>query len=151
MLLGKADGERARSLAGRGNAGQARARTGAIFATSRKARAHGPSSDASRTAGPTAANGGWLRSITTIVIFDVAAPLAAYNLLRSAGLTAVTALLLSGVFPALGVTLGAIWHRRLDLVGALVLAGILVGTVLGLVSHSAKLLLVVEATSSILD
>ena len=101
-----------------------------------------PSSDASRTAGTTAANGGWLRSITTIVIFDVAAPLAAYNLLRSAGMTAVTALLLSGVFPALGVTLGAIRHRRLDVVGALVLAGILVGTVLGLVSHSAKLLLV---------
>jgi hypothetical protein len=100
-----------------------------------------PSSDASRT-GTTAAKGGWLRSITTIVIFDVAAPLAAYNLLRSAGMTAVTALLLSGVFPALGVTLGAIRHRRLDVVGALVLAGILVGTVLGLVSQSAKLLLV---------
>jgi hypothetical protein len=101
-----------------------------------------PSSDASRTAGTTATKGGWLRSITTIVIFDVAAPLAAYNLLRSAGMTAVTALLLSGVFPALGVTLGAIRHRRLDVVGVLVLAGILVGTVLGLVSHSAKLLLV---------
>ena len=77
-----------------------------------------------------------------IVIFDMAAPLAAYNLLRSAGLTAVTALLLSGVFPALGVTLGAIRHRRLDAVGALVLAGIVVGTVLGLVSHSTRLLLV---------
>ena len=77
-----------------------------------------------------------------IVIFDVAAPLAAYSLLRSAGLTAVTALLLSGVFPALGVTIGVIQHRRLDVVGALVLAGIVVGTVLGLVSHSTRLLLV---------
>jgi hypothetical protein len=76
-----------------------------------------------------------------IVIFDIAAPLAAYNVLRSAGLTAVTALLLSGVFPALGVTAGAIRHRRLDVAGALVLAGI-VGTVLGLVSHSTRLLLV---------
>jgi hypothetical protein len=77
-----------------------------------------------------------------IVIFDIAAPLVAYKWLRSAGLTAVNALLLSGVFPAIGVAISAIRHRRLDVVGALVLAGILVGTALGLVSHSARLLLV---------
>ena len=56
--------------------------------------------------------------------------------------TAVTALLLSGVFPALHVIINAIRHRRLDVVGALVLAGIAVGTVLGLVSHNARLVLV---------
>jgi hypothetical protein len=77
-----------------------------------------------------------------IVIFDVAAPLAAYSLLRSAGLTAVAALLLSGVFPALGVTIGALRNHRLELVGALVLAGIVLGTALALVSHSTRLLLV---------
>ena len=77
-----------------------------------------------------------------IVIFDVAAPLAAYSLLRSAGLSTVTALLLSGVFPALGVAITAIRSRRLDAVGALVLAGIVVGTILGLAFHSARLLLV---------
>jgi hypothetical protein len=77
-----------------------------------------------------------------IVIFDVAAPLVAYSLLRSDGLSAVTALLLSGVFPAAGVAIKAVQHRRLDVVGALVLAGIVVGTVLGLVTHSAKLMLV---------
>jgi hypothetical protein len=100
------------------------------------------SSDARRNAGTTAAKGGQLRSITMIVIFDVAAPLVAYKVLRSAGLTAVAALLLSGVFPALGVTIGAVRHRRIDAVGVLVLAGIAVGTILGLVSHSARLLLV---------
>jgi intracellular septation protein A len=100
------------------------------------------SSDARRTAGDTAATGGRLRPIARIVIVDIAAPLAAYNLLRSAGLTAVTALLLSGVFPALSVTVAAIRHRRLDVLGALVLAGVVVGTVLGLVSHSTRLLLV---------
>jgi len=100
------------------------------------------SGDARRTAGTTAAKGGRVRSITMIVIFDVAAPLAAYNVLRSAGLSAVTALLLSGVFPVLGVTIGAVRNRRLDMVGALVLAGIVVGTALGLVSHSARLVLV---------
>jgi len=99
-------------------------------------------SDARQSAGTPAAKGGQLRSVTMIVIFDVAAPLVAYKLLRSAGMTAVTALLLSGVFPALGVAIGVIRHRRLDVVGAVVLAGILAGTVLGLVSHSAKLVLV---------
>jgi intracellular septation protein A len=100
------------------------------------------SRDARRTAEQTAAKGGWLRSITTIVIIDIAVPLAAYSALRSAGLTAVTALVLSGVFPALSVTFSAIRHRRLEVVGALVLAGIAVGAVLGLVFDSARLVLV---------
>jgi hypothetical protein len=82
-----------------------------------------------------------LRPIAKIVIVDVAAPLIAYQLLRSAGLSTVTALVLSGVFPAFGVVIGAVAHRRLDVVGALILAGILVGTVLGLISHSARLVL----------
>jgi intracellular septation protein A len=85
---------------------------------------------------------GRLRSMSRTLIFDVAAPLAAYYLLRSAGLTAVEALLVSGVFPALGVGLGALRNHRLDAIGALVLVGILVGTVLGLVGHSARLLLI---------
>src|SRR5262249_57049914 len=96
-------------------------------------------SDASRSAGSSAAKGGRLLSISMIVIFDIAAPLVAYNVLRSAGLTAVTALLLSGVFPALGVAIGVIRHRRLDVVGAVVLAGIVVGTVGGLVTHKSTL------------
>ena len=100
------------------------------------------SSDASRSAGSSAAKGGRLLSISMIVIFDIAAPLVAYNVLRSAGLTAVTALVLSGVFPAIGVAIGVIRHRRLDVVGAVVLAGIAVGTVVGLVSHNARLVLV---------
>jgi intracellular septation protein A len=100
------------------------------------------SHDARPAGGHSPAKGGMARSIATTVIVDVAAPLAAYSLLRSAGLPAVAALLLSGVFPALNVTISAIRHRRLDLVGALVLAGIAVGAVLGLVSHSTRLLLV---------
>jgi hypothetical protein len=99
-------------------------------------------SDARQTAGTSAAKDGQIRSITMIVIFDVAAPLVAYQWLRSAGVTAVAALLLSGVFPALHVIINVIRHRRLDVVGALVLAGIAVGTVLGLVSHNARLVLV---------
>lgn len=101
--------------------------------------------DASRDAKPPAGAkpemAGRLRSIAKIVIIDVAAPLIAYSLLRSAGMSTVTALVLSGVFPALGVAIGVVRHRRLDVVGALVLAGILVGTLLGLISHNARLVL----------
>lgn len=100
------------------------------------------SRDARQTAGHAPVKGGMVRSIAMIVIVDVAAPLAAYSLLRSAGMNAVAALLLSGVFPALSVTISAIRHRRLDVVGGLVLAGIAVGALLGLVSHSTRLLLV---------
>jgi hypothetical protein len=100
-----------------------------------------PSRDATPTAGAKSETASRLRSIAKIVIIDVAAPLIAYSLLRSAGMSTVTALVLSGVFPALGVAISVIQRRRLDVVGALVLAGILVGTVLGLISHSARLVL----------
>ena len=76
-----------------------------------------------------------------IAVFDIAGPLVAYNLLRSAGFGPVTALVLSGVFPAAGVIIGIIEHRRVDALGVLVLAGIAVGAVLGLVSHNARLML----------
>ncbi len=58
-----------------------------------------------------------------IAVFDIVGPLATYSMVRSAGLGAVPALLLSGVFPALGVLLGFARHRRVDAVGVLVLAG----------------------------
>ena len=76
-----------------------------------------------------------------IAVFDVAGPLVAYSLLRHAGLSAVMALVLSGIFPALGVLAGYLRDRRLDAIGVLVLLGIAVGTVLGLVSGSARLVL----------
>ena len=77
-----------------------------------------------------------------IAVFDIAGPLVAYSLLRSAGMGAVSALVVSGVFPAFGVAIGIIAHRRVDAIGILVLAGIVVGTVLGLASQNARLLLV---------
>jgi hypothetical protein len=82
-----------------------------------------------------------LKSAARIAAFDVVGPLIAYALLRKAGLSAVTALILSGVLPAIGVTMNAIQRRRLDIIGAVVLAGIVVGAVLGLVSHNARLVL----------
>jgi hypothetical protein len=82
-----------------------------------------------------------LRSAARIAIFDIAGPLVTYSVLRSAGQSAVTALVVSGAFPALGVAVGIIARRRADVIGILVLAGIALGAVLGVVSHSARLVL----------
>jgi hypothetical protein len=81
-------------------------------------------------------------SLASIAVFDIAGPLAAYSLLRSRGFSEVTALVLSGVFPAFGVALTVIRHRRIDALGALVLLGIVVGTVLGLASGDPRLVLI---------
>ena len=81
-------------------------------------------------------------ALAMIAVFDIAGPLVAYSLLRSAGQSAVTALVLSGALPAVGVIAGLIRHRRVDAIGVLVLAGIAVGTVLGLVSGNPRLVLV---------
>jgi hypothetical protein len=83
-----------------------------------------------------------MESFASIGVFDIAGPLVAYQLLRSHGMGEVSALVLSGVFPALGVALAVIRHHRLDAIGALVLIGIAVGTVLGLASGSPRLVLV---------
>jgi hypothetical protein len=65
-----------------------------------------------------------LRQIAMIVVFDLGGPLLAYAVLRSAGAGAVAALALSGVFPALGIGIGALVDRRLDVLGVMVLAGL---------------------------
>jgi intracellular septation protein A len=82
-----------------------------------------------------------LRQLAMIAVFDLGGPLLVYSLLRSAGMSAVSALVLSAVPPALGIAVGALVDRRLDIIGAVVLAGIAVGSVLGLTSHNAKLFL----------
>src|ERR1700751_3151631 len=81
-------------------------------------------------------------NLAMIVVFDIAGPLVAYSLLRSAGQSAVPALVLSGAFPALGVIVSLIRPRRADSIGVLVLAGIAVGTVVGLLSGDPRLVLV---------
>jgi hypothetical protein len=87
------------------------------------------------------ANRGRLRSLAPIAIFDIGGPLAAYYGLRAAGVPSLGALIISGVLPALGIVFGVLRDRRLDAIGILILIGIAVGTVLGLVSGSAHLVL----------
>jgi tryptophan-rich sensory protein len=83
-----------------------------------------------------------LLSLAKIALFDIAGPLVAYSMLRSAGQSQVSALILSGAFPALGIVAGVIRRRRVDAIGVLVLAGIAVGSVLGLLSGNPRLVLV---------
>jgi hypothetical protein len=77
-----------------------------------------------------------------IAVFDIGGPLVVFQVLRSHGASEVKALVLSGIFPALGVLIGVVRHRRIDAIGALVLIGIAVGTILGLASGNARLVLV---------
>jgi hypothetical protein len=84
-----------------------------------------------------------------ILVFDLVGPLLAYTLLRSGGMGTVTALIISGIFPALGIAIGALVDRRLDIIGVVVLAGLVVGTVLGLISNNARLYLVEGAVPSL--
>ena len=84
-----------------------------------------------------------------IIVFDLGGPLLVYTLLRSAGLSTVAALVISGILPALGIVIGAVVDRRLDIIGVVVLAGLVVGTVAGLVSNNARLYLVEGAVPSL--
>ncbi|MGH9077983.1 MAG: VC0807 family protein [Acidimicrobiales bacterium] len=93
-------------------------------------------------ADPVVADRSRVASLGPIVVFDVAGPLVVYYSLRAAGLSTVTSLVLSGALPAAGIGLGVVRRRRLDAIGVLVLVGIVVGSALGLLSESAKLVLV---------
>ena len=106
-------------------------------------RADPPVVEGSRMAGraSNAVNRGWVQSLAPIAVFDIAAPLVSYSLLRSSGSSAATALVISGVFPAFGVAIAAARNRRLDAIGAVVLVGIAVASVIGLATGNARLLL----------
>jgi hypothetical protein len=86
-------------------------------------------------------NHGRLRALLPVAVFDIAGPVALYYVLRAAGTAQVTALIVSGILPAIGVTISVIRHRRVDIIGLLALLGIVAGTIVGLVSHSARLVL----------
>jgi hypothetical protein len=92
---------------------------------------------------------GRVRQLAMILIFDLAGPLIIYSLLRSDGMSAVAALIISGVSPGFGIIIGALVDRRLDIIGVVVLGGLVVGTVAGLVSHNARLYLVEGAVPSL--
>jgi hypothetical protein len=90
------------------------------------------------------------RTLLTTLIFDISGPLLTYRILHAAGTSDVVALIASGVPPALGVTIAAKRHRRLDVIGALVLLGVVIGTSLGLLTDDPKLVLLEGAVPTLL-
>src|SRR3954469_11436720 len=90
------------------------------------------------------------RTLLTTLIFDICGPLLTYRVLHAAGASDVVALISSGVPPALGVAVAAKRHHRLDVIGALVLLGVLIGTSLGLLTHDPKLVLLEGAVPTLL-
>jgi hypothetical protein len=90
-----------------------------------------------------------MRQIVMMLVFDVGGPLLTFSLLRSNGMSTVPALIISGIFPALGIVVSALVDRRLDIIGVVVLAGLAVGTVLGLISDNARLYLLEGAVPSL--
>jgi hypothetical protein len=93
------------------------------------------------SADPGLADRGRFLPLAKIAVFDIGGPLVAYYLLRLAGLSAVSALVLSAILPACTVVFGMARDRRVDVVGILVLVGIAVGAGLGLASGNARLVL----------
>jgi hypothetical protein len=89
-------------------------------------------------------------AVLSIAVFDVGGPYLAYSQLTGHGFRPATALVLSGILPAAGVILGVIRKHRVDVIGVLVLAGILVGTVLGLLTGSARAVLLEGSVPTLL-
>ncbi|MDQ1672627.1 MAG: hypothetical protein QOC98_1189 [Frankiaceae bacterium] len=90
------------------------------------------------------------RTLLTTLIFDIGGPLLTYRVLHAAGVGDVVALIASGVPPALGVGIAGIRHARLDVIGALVLLGVVVGASLGLLTREPRLVLLEGAVPTLL-
>ena len=90
------------------------------------------------------------RSLLNTAIFDIAGPLVTYRVLHSLGASDIVALLSSGVPPAIGVAVAAKAHHRLDVIGALVLLGVAIGTALGLLTDDPQLVLLEGAIPTLL-
>lgn len=89
-------------------------------------------------------------TLLTTLVFDIGGPLLVYRILHAAGVGDVVALVSSGIPPALGVGLAAKRHGRLDVIGALVLLGVVIGSSLGLLTRDPRLVLLEGAVPTLL-
>lgn len=79
------------------------------------------------------------------LLLNVGAPIAAYELLTNVGASEVAGLLVASIFPLVAVALSAFRAQRLDVIGALSLAAIVLGVVGTLFLHDPRLLLVKDS------
>ena len=90
---------------------------------------------------PVSRRAGMLRTLG----LDIAGPLVVYRVCRAAGVSEVWSLVISGCPPAVGVLLDWLRWRTLEVVGAVVLAGIGVSVVLALVTEDPQIVLLESA------
>ena len=88
-----------------------------------------------------------VRGLLPILVLDIACPYLAYTYLthRVPGISPALALVLAGVFPALGNVLSLIRSRTLDIIGVFVLFGLAVGAATAFLSGDPKLVLIRES------
>jgi len=85
------------------------------------------------------------RLLHPAILLDVAAPVAAYQVLTNHGAPTLDALLAAAVFPLAGIALAALRTRRLDTFGVLSLVAIAFGVGGGLLFRDPRYLLVKDS------
>lgn len=88
-----------------------------------------------------------LRNLAPILVLDIACPFIAYHYLRQQipRMSPSLALLLSGMFPVLNNVRSLARSRTLDIIGVVILVGIVVGAASAFVTGDPKLLLIRES------
>lgn len=82
-----------------------------------------------------------MATFTSIAVFDIVGPIVVQNVMSSHGFSQIVALIAAGGPPTISVLFSAARHRRMDVIGAFVLSSIVLATLIGLGTGSAKLYL----------
>lgn len=85
------------------------------------------------------------RGLLPTLVIDAALPAIAYQILTRHGVSALAALIAGAIFPAAHIVRGFAQTRRLDLIGAIVLLFIAVGTISSLISGNVLFILIKES------
>ena len=88
-----------------------------------------------------------IRNLLPLLILDIVCPYVAYYYLRRQApqMSPASALLLSGLFPALNNVWSLVRARTVDVIGIVIIVGIVVGAASALVTGDPKLLLIRES------
>ncbi len=88
------------------------------------------------------------RAVLRIGLVDVAAPLLTYQIARASGAGEVTALLLAGIPAAAGVVVSAVRRASLDVIGALIVGGLVLSAAIGVFTGDPRLILLKGAVGT---
>jgi hypothetical protein len=82
------------------------------------------------------------------LLLNVAAPFVIYEIMTRSGSSELTALAIGSLFPALGIGVAAVRNRRLDWIGVITLAAMVVGLAGALVFASPRFLLIKDSMTT---